>query len=273
MIMHLLAIDISNTHIVLGVFRGQALAAHWTIATNPDRTADEYAVVINSLFAQRGLAVKDVTGSVIANVVPPLLPTFLDVCRRYLNVTPLVVGPGIKTGIRIRTDNPREVGADRIANALAAQRLYGRPAIVVDFATATTFDAISAEGDYLGAAIAPGVSIAAEALFRQAARLYRVELTPPPRAIGKSTVESMQSGLIFGYVGLVEGMVDRLQQELGGKAHVIATGEQAHLIARLTRVIQVVDVELTLIGLRMIYELNSKPASALSPREGAGGEG
>lgn len=256
--MLLLAIDISNTNIVLGVFRAQELAAHWTIATNPDRTADEYFVLLSSLFAQRGLTLHAVSGVIIASVVPPLLPTFLDVSRRYLNVTPLVVGPGIKTGIRIRTDNPREVGADRIANALAAQRLYGKPAIVVDFATATTFDAISAEGDYLGTAIAPGISIAAEALFRQAARLYRVELVAPPKAIGKSTVESMQSGLVFGYVGLVEGMVERLQRELGGSARVIATGEQAHLIADLTQVIEVVDTDLTLVGLRMIYEMNSK---------------
>jgi len=252
----LLAIDVGNTYITLGVFRGEKLIAHWTIGTHRERTADEYAVLLGSLFAQRGLTLSEIEHSVLGCVVPPLLSTFQEIGRRHLGGSPLVVGPGVKTGLQIRTDNPREVGADRVANALAARRLYGTPAIVIDFSTATTFDAVSREGDYLGDAIAPGLGIAADALFRQTAKLPRVELTAPASAIGRNTEESIQSGLIFGYVGLVEGMVERFRQELGQDTRVIATGEHAALIAQHTRVIQAVDPNLTLVGLRLIYELN-----------------
>jgi type III pantothenate kinase len=276
---YLLAIDISNTLVTFGLFRGEELIAHWRIATDPDKTADEYAVLLANLFTQKELSFSAVEGCVIGCVVPPLLTAFQEVSQRYLDVTSLVVGPGVRTGVRIRTDDPREVGADRIANALAAQRLYGAPAIVIDFSTATAFDAISAEGDYLGDALAPGITISAEALFRHTAKLPRIELAAPRRAIGTNTVASMQSGVIYGYVGMVEGMVARFQRELGGndkrsrgpelrpsqeirerdrlsKAKVIATGEQAAIIARQTDVIDVVDPHLTLKGLRLIYEMN-----------------
>lgn len=253
---HLLTIDIGNTNIVFGVCNGETMIAHWSIATDRERTADEYAVLLMSLFDRRQMAFDDVEGVAISASVPPLLGTFQDVCRRYLDVTPLVVGPGVKTGVRIRTDNPREVGPDRIANALAAREFYGAPAIVIDFSTATTFDAISAEGDYVGDAFAPGIRIAAEALFEQTAQLPRIELTAPPHAIGTNTIHSMQSGLIFGYVGLVEGMVRRFQAELKDGARVIATGEHAEVIAPHTDAIEIVDTDLTLAGLRLIYRLN-----------------
>jgi type III pantothenate kinase len=255
---HLLAIDIGNTNIVLGICNDEQMIAHWSIATDRERTADEHAVLLMSLFEQNQMSFDDIEGVVISASVPPLLTTFQDVSRRYLGVTPLVIGPGVKTGVRIRTDNPREVGPDRIANALAARELYGAPAIVIDFSTATTFDAISADGDYVGDAIAPGLGIAAEALFQQTAQLPRIELTAPPRAIGTNTVHSMQSGLVYGYVGLVEGMVRRFQAELQNGARVIATGELAEVIAPHTDAIEIVNTKLTLAGLRMIYQLNRR---------------
>lgn len=255
---HLLAIDIGNTNIVFGVCNRQEMTAHWSIATDRERTADEYAMLLMSLFEREGMVFENIGGVAVSASVPPLLGVFQDVCRRYLGVTPLVVGPGVKTGIRIRTDNPREVGPDRIANAVAARELYGTPAIVIDFSTATTFDAISADGDYIGDAIAPGLRIAAEALFKQTAQLPRIELTAPPCAIGTNTVHSMQSGLIYGYVSLVEGMVRRFQAELQNGARVIATGELAEIIAPHTETIQAVDPNLTLAGLRLIYQLNHR---------------
>ncbi|MFQ5854706.1 MAG: type III pantothenate kinase [Anaerolineae bacterium] len=253
---HLLAIDIGNTNIVFGVCNHEEMTAHWSIATDRERTADEYAVLLMSLIERNRMSFEDIEGVAIAASVPPLLATFQNVCRGYLGVVPLVVGPGVKTGVRIRTDNPREVGPDRIANALAARELYGAPAIVIDFSTATTFDAISADGDYVGDAIAPGLRIAAEALFQQTAQLPRIELTAPPQAIGTNTVHSMQSGLVYGYVGLVEGMVRRFQDELQNGARVIATGEHAEVIAPHTEAIEIVDTDLTLAGLRLIYRLN-----------------
>ncbi|GAH30774.1 unnamed protein product, partial [marine sediment metagenome] len=192
----------------------------------------------------------------LCSVVPPLISTFDELFQRYFHISPLVVGAGVKTGVRIRMDNPREVGADRIVNAAAAHHLYGGPVIVTDLGTATTFDTVSKEGDYLGGAIAPGIITAAEALFTQAAMLPRVELTRPKRAIGTNTIAAMQSGIIFGYVGLIEGIVARIQQELGEKAKVVATGGVAELIAKETSVIDVVNPNLTLIGLRLIYLMN-----------------
>jgi len=252
----LLAIDIGNTNIVLGTYREEELIACWRLATDVHKMADEYAVLLNSLFSSEGLSKSEVEGSAISCVVPPLLPIFQELCREHLQVEPLVVGPGIKTGVRILMDNPREVGADRIVNAIAARRLYGTPAIVIDFGTATTFDVVSREGDYLGGAIAPGISISAEALYRQAAQLPRIELALPKKVIGKNTVAAMQSGVLFGYVALVEGMVKRIEEELGEEAKIIATGGLARVIARETSVIQVVNPNLTLEGLRLIYEMN-----------------
>ena len=253
---HLFAIDIGNTNIVLGLYEGEALAASWRLATDSERMPDEYAVLLLNLFANGGADPGTVTGCIISCVVPPLLGTFLEVVRTHFSLEPLVVGPGVKTGVRIRTDNPREVGADRIANAAAAARIHGLPAILIDFGTATTFDALSQEGDYLGGAIAPGMGLAAEALAAGAAQLHRFEVRFPPSVIGKNTVHAMQSGLVWGYVALVEGMVKRMGEELGDSPVVVATGGLAPLVAGSIPAINKVDPNLTLEGLRIIYELN-----------------
>jgi len=252
----LLAVDIGNTDITLGVFEGEELHATWHMATGIHRMADEYAALLLNLLRHQGLDASDIKAIALCSVVPPLISTFDELFQRYFHISPLVVGAGVKTGVRIRMDNPREVGADRIVNAAAAHHLYGGPVIITDLGTATTFDTVSKEGDYLGGAIAPGIMTAAEALFTRAAMLPRVELTHPKHAIGTSTIAAMQSGIIFGYVGLIEGMVARIQQELGEKAKVVATGGCAELIARETRVIDVVNPDLTLIGLRLIYLMN-----------------
>jgi type III pantothenate kinase len=252
----LLAIDIGNTDTTLGVFDGEELRATWHLATSIHRMADEYAALLLNLMRQQGLDIPDIKAIALCSVVPPLISTFDELFQRYFHISPLVVGAGVKTGVRIRMDNPKEVGADRIVNAAAAHHLYGGPVIVADLGTATTFDTVSKEGDYLGGAIAPGIFTAAEALFTRAAMLHRVELTRPKRAIGTNTIAAMQSGIIFGYVGLVEGMVARIQQELGEKAKVVATGGYASLIAKETNIFDEVNPDLTLIGLRLIYEMN-----------------
>jgi len=252
----LLAIDVGNTNIAFGVFEGETLRATWNVATDLNKTADEYAVLLLNLLPREGLALSDIDSAIVASVVPPLEPIFEELSQHYLGVPPIVVGPGVKTGVRICTDNPREVGADRVVNAAAAHRLYGGPLIVIDFGTATTVDAVSKEGDYLGGAIAPGIGIAAEALFERASKLPRIELIPPEHAIGKNTVASMQSGIIFGYVGLIESLVTRIQRELGGKVRVVATGGFADAIAKETKVVDVVNLHLTLIGLRLVHEMN-----------------
>ncbi len=226
------------------------------MATSIHRRGDEYGALLLNLLHQQGLDTSDIKEIALCSVVPPLISTFDELFQRYFHISPLVVGAGVKTGVRIRMDNPREVGADRIVNAAAAHHLYGGPVIVTDLGTATTFDTVSKEGDYLGGAIAPGIITAAEALFTQAAMLPRVELTRPKRAIGTNTIAAMQSGIIFGYVGLIEGIVARIQQELGEKAKVVATGGVAELIAKETAVIDVVNPNLTLIGLRLIYLMN-----------------
>jgi len=252
----LLAIDIGNTSTILGVFEREKLRATWQMATRIHRMPDEYAALLLNLLHHQGLDVTDIKEVAMCSVVPPLTATFEELFQRYFRVTPLVVGIGVKTGVRIRMDNPREVGADRIVNAAAAHHLYGGPIIITDLGTATTFDTVSKEGDYLGGAIAPGINTAAEALFMRAAVLPRVEFVHPERAIGTNTIAAMQSGIVFGYAGLIEGMVARIQQELGEKAKVVATGGYAELMAKETTVIDVVNTNLTLIGLRLIYKMN-----------------
>jgi len=252
----LLCIDIGNTNIVLGLYEGETLAHHWRIATGRERLADEYGPLFLVQLQHAGRQPGDVHDAAIASVVPPLTGVFVDLCQRYVGVSPLVVDTGVRTGVRIRVDNPREVGADRVVDAAAAFRRYGGPACIVDFGTATTFDAISAEGEYLGGAIAPGIGVAAWALTERTAKLPRVEIAAPPEVIGRNTVHSMQSGLLYGYVGMVEGMVARFRKELGPDMRVIATGGLAELIAQETDVFQVVDPWLTLEGLRLIYGLN-----------------
>ena len=256
-----LAIDIGNTNVTLGVYRGERLEATWRIATVHDRMSDEYGILLTQLLGHRGVVPGQITGVALASVVPSLTGTFRKVCGDYLGQEALVVDAGVKTGVRIRYENPREVGADRVVDCAAVQAKYGGPACVVDFGTATTFDAISREGDYLGGAIAPGIGIAAEALFARASKLYRVEIAPPAKAIGTNTVAALQSGIFFGYVGLVEGLVARFCRELGDDMQVIATGGLAEVVARETPVIQHVDPWLTLDGLRIVYELNRGEAA------------
>jgi len=218
--------------------------------------SDEYAALLLNLLHHQGLDASDIEEVALCSVVPPLTATFEELFQRYFHISLLVVEAGVKTGVRIRMDNPREVGADRIANAVAAHQLYGGPIIIADLGTATTFDTVSKEGDYLGGAIAPGIVTAAEALFMRAAKLPRVELVRPTQVIGTSTIAAMQSGIVFGYVALVEGMVARIQKELGGKTKVVATGGYAELIAKETSVIDVINPTLTLTGLRLIYLMN-----------------
>jgi type III pantothenate kinase len=252
----LLAIDIGNTNITFGLYTGETLGPSWRIRTIHEKMPDEYGILLYQLFQHRGYQPDDVTAVAIASVVPPLTPVFQQVCQDYMGQTPLVVDAGVRTGVRIRYDNPRAVGADRVADAAAVRALYSVPACVVDFGTATTFDALSSDGDYLGGAIAPGIGIAAQALFERTAKLPRVELTRPPSVIGRNTAHSIQSGLLYGYVGLVEGMVARFKASLGPETQVIGTGGLAEVLARETDVIDVVDPWLTLHGLRIIYELN-----------------
>jgi type III pantothenate kinase len=252
----LMAIDIGNTNITLGVYQGDKPGPRWRISTNHQRMPDEYGLQMDGLLHHQGLTPQSISGICLASVVPPLTGTFIQACQEYLGLDPLVVDAGVKTGVKILYETPRSVGADRIVDAAAVQHLYGGPACVVDFGTGTTFDAISKEGDYLGGAIAPGIGIAAEALFQRAAKLPRVDLTTPPSVIGRNTPQSMQSGLIFGYVGLVEGMVARFRKELGLEMKVIATGGLTEVIARETDVIDIVAPWLTLDGLKIIWEMN-----------------
>jgi type III pantothenate kinase len=254
--MALFCTDIGNTNILMGLYEGEKLITHWRIATDHQKMADEYAMLILNLFERSDQDPAAVEGVIVASVVPPLTGIFEKLALRYLGQPALVVGESIEAGVQIRYDNPAEVGADRLLNAVAACHRYGSPACVVDFGTATTFDALSAEGEYLGGAIAPGIGIAAEALFQRTAKLPRIDLVRPPAVIGKNTVNSMQSGMLFGYVGLVEGLVARFREELGPDMKVIATGGLAPLVAAETEVIDAVDPWLTLEGLRLIWETN-----------------
>ena len=254
----LLALDIGNTNITIGVFQGEQLKATWRMQTDPRRTPDEYGLILRHLLPLKGVAPEEIGHISLCSVVPPLAPVFEDVCKTYFHVTPFSITAGTKTGVRILYDNPRDVGADRVVDAAAAYRLYGGPLVIVDFGTATVFDAVSEHGDYLGGAISPGINLAAEALFLNTSQLRRVELVHPRSAIGKNTVASMQSGLMLGYAGLVEGMVQRFKAELGGRAKVIATGGLAPLMAEEVTVFDVVNPDLTLVGLRLIYEMNHR---------------
>jgi type III pantothenate kinase len=254
----LLAIDVGNTESVIGVFDGETLSWHWRMATVRDRTADELALLYGGFLEQRGLSFsRQITGVVIASVVPDQTQSLREMVRRYFHFPPVVLEPGVKTGISILTDNPREVGADRIANAVAAFAKYGGPCIVVDFGTATTYDAVSDKGEYLGGVIAPGLQISAQALFSATARLPRVELTETRTVIGKNTVESVQSGLLYGTAAEVDGLVERMQKELGGNAVVIATGGLAAVVVGVAVRIDHHDPWLTLEGLRLIFEKNA----------------
>jgi len=253
----LLAIDVGNTNIVIGVFDGEKLKVTWRIATRLNREVDEYGIVLLGLFVHQRLTAAHITGAVMCSVVPPLTHISQEMCHKYFNISPLVVEAGVKTGIRLCVDNPRELGADRVVNAVAAHHFYGGPAIVIDFGTATTFDVVSKKGDYLGGAIAPGIGIAAEALVTRTAVLPRVDLLRPRQVIGTNTIAAMHSGIFYGYIGLVEGIVNHIERELGVKTRLIATGGYASLMAKGIPRIKVVNVDLSLEGLRLIYEMNN----------------
>lgn len=254
----LLAVDVGNTNIVLGVYQGRELKVSWRISTNREQTGDEYGIIFKNLFAQAGIDDSQLSGMIVSSVVPPLMFSLEEMAKRYFRFDPLVVGPGMKTGLNIKIDNPREVGADRIVNAVAGIELYGGPLIIVDFGTATTFDAISRNGEYLGGAIAPGISISTEALFQRAAKLPRVELIKPKRVIGRDTISSMQSGIIYGFIGQVDGIVKRMTQEFPEKPKVVATGGLAALLVADSETLEIVNPLLTLEGLLIIYERNKQ---------------
>jgi type III pantothenate kinase len=257
---HLLVLDVGNTNTVVGVFHGKVLRAQWRLTTSREQTADEYGILIRNLFSLDGLGTGEVTGVMIASVVPPLNAVLEEMSKKYFRLDPVFLGPGTRTGMAIHYDNPQDVGADRIANSVAAFEKYGGPCVVVDFGTAITFDVISEKGEYLGGVIAPGIGVSSEALFERAARLPRVEVREPAAVIGTNTVGSIQSGLFYGSVGLMDGILDRLAAELGKKTKVIATGGQAPLVAAASKYKPPVDSSLTLEGLRIIYERNTSAA-------------
>src|SRR5437660_6117684 len=278
----LLVIDVGNTNTVLGVFarvatvqpggdaedppRYEHLVANWRVATSRTSTVDEYGVLFRNLFSMAGLESKGIRGIVVSSVVPPLDPVLRQVCERYFNLRPLLIEPGVKTGMPVHYDNPAEVGADRIVNAVAAFEKYGGPCVIVDFGTATTFDCVSAKGEYLGGVISPGIGISADALFSRTARLPRVEIRKPARVIGTNTVGSLQSGLYYGYLGLVDGILELLLEELGKETRVLATGGLGPMLGTGSQYIKTVDDFLTLEGLRIIWERNVAPRPGLAPK-------
>lgn len=264
----LLAFDVGNTNITLGLYDGATCVAGWRLETVHTRTDDEYGLLVRQLLAGEGFVPQQVAAVIVASVVPVLTGTIKGMCRRLFDAEPMVVGPGLKTGMPINYNPPNDVGADRIVNAVAAYARYHCACIVVDFGTATTFDSITARGEYAGGAIAPGISISMQALFAHAAKLPKVDIARPNHVVGKSTVESIQAGVYFGYVGLVDGLVDRMRKEMGGEVRVIATGGLAPTIERDSRTIESVDEGLTLEGLRLIYELNRTEPVAQNVPEG-----
>jgi type III pantothenate kinase len=257
----LLTIDVGNTNIVYGLFEGEKLTHQFRVESSRGRTSDEYAVVLRQLLAMAEVHASAVTGAIVASVVPTLTEPMVALVKRAFGKDALVVGPGIRSGMPILYENPKEVGADRIVNAVAAYERVRNACIIVDFGTATTFDCVSPKGEYLGGVISPGVNISADALFARAAKLPRVEIAKPPKVVGRNTVHSMQSGIVYGYVGLVDGLIDRLVDELGYPCRIIATGGIAKVIGPLSARIEEVDDELTLVGLRLLYERNVNPES------------
>ncbi|MEA5091698.1 Type III pantothenate kinase [bioreactor metagenome] len=256
----LLVIDVGNTNVVAGVYEGEELLVHWRFSSDRSKTADEYGILLSSMFAYTHVDMTKVSAIIISTVVPPLLVPLCNMCKRYFDINPVVVGVGIKTGLVLRYDNPREIGADRIVNAVAAHTKYKDKGnlIIIDFGTATTFCALLPDGEYLGGAIAPGIGISTEALFQKAAKLPRIELKKPNKVICRNTVKAMQSGVIFGFVGQMDGIVARMKEELGGQAFVIATGGFANTMAAESEHVDVVESFLTLDGLRILYEHNKK---------------
>ena len=252
----LLVIDIGNSNIVVGTYENKNLMKHWRISTDRQKTGDEYGILLNDLFRYQGVEIKDVSDIIISSVVPPLIVPFMKMCERYFNIKPMLVGPGMKTGIVLHYENPRAIGADRIVNVVGAFELYGGPAIVIDMGTATTFDVINENGDFMGGVIAPGIMASSEALIRSTAKLPGVELVPPKNIICHNTIHGMQAGIIFGYVGQIDGIVQRIKSEYNSEMKVIATGGLATMIQKESKTIDRIDHFLTLTGLRVLYERN-----------------